>query len=67
MTSAARTLSSAFAYASPAARTIRVTIAAIVGAAAAAVARWWASPALHHRVIDDHTLRDLGIHRLDIA
>lgn len=67
MTSAARTLSSAFAYASPAARTIHVAIAAALGAAAAAVTGWRASTAFHHRVIDDHTLRDLGIHRLDIG
>lgn len=67
MTSAARSLSSAFAYASPAARTIHVAIAAVVGAAVAAAAGWRASTAFHHRVVDDHTLRDLGIHRLDLA
>lgn len=67
MTSAARTLSSAFAYASPASHIMHTAIAAAVGVALAAVTAWRVSPAHHHRVVDDHTLRDLGIHRLDVA
>lgn len=64
MTRIARTMSSMPSFALPAARPVR----AAVEGALAAVAGWWARrPSWHNGTIDDHTLRDVGIARIDVA
>ena len=68
MTSVTRTMSSLPFTASPAARGVRIAVEAAVSAVTAVGAAWFASRARWPAsVIDDHTLRDVGIHRLDLS
>lgn len=68
MTSIARTLSSKPSSKTTTASAVRLAVEAVV---AVALAGWRSTRTGRHAgipgIIDDHTLRDVGIHRLDLA